>query len=939
MSAGTRCRSCGTQNDAGRDFCERCGEYLSWTPTAYVAAVPGAGAATEETSAPDAVDTERTVAIQPPPPPAATSPPGEDQQAPPPPPPPPPPQSPPPPAPDVPVGFHDAEPVSGEASLVLRPADPAVGVAGVPAVEAGATLSFEATVRNESQIVDNYDLAVLGLPEGWTRITPAAAFLVPIGSGRGETELALRVDITPPREHRSTAGVWTFELVALSRTHGTVAARAIAQFELRPFEAWSVEVVPVVNSGRLKARYRTAVRNDGNAEQVLWLTALEDSGKLRSRFTAGKLTLQAGDVGIDTLTLRPRFPRPIGRPLEHRVGVDAVTVEPVVEESELSAKEKLAAKAKAEGKKTASGVKVSSKGVTLPKLRPPKIKNPFAKLQLDAATLARMRGGADANAPLTARQIVFRQKPLIPLWLIGVIALLAIAAVLVYLLWPQKATVPPLVGTADAFTAEKKLREEGLELSQPVQRRVEENAEPGSVVEQSPAAGTSVDEGASVSIVVAAGTTKVEVPRLKGLSRVKADERLREEGLELGETQPADAPDSFVVRSQIPAAQLSVERGTSVRVFLSKPPKTKKEKAAAKKEAAAAAAAKKEAAAMIKVPAVDDKPVKEYTAALEKLGLEPSVTTASAGSKAGTVIAVVPKPGETVQKGDRVVVRASAGPPPLAVQTGTKVVVLNPLGAKQIGRLPAGEGTAVEPSYLPGGRQVVYRSADRIIVSETSRNASARTLYAGPDELRYPVAAADGVTLAVLRREEGDGDLCFGRADGAELGHLCLPDDGWDLFGRPSWRKDGKTVVVPARDADNPSVTGLRVYRSSRAFAQDPLLWRGATATNVSRPGKGVVAAAFSPSGTRLAAVTNLTSDGYQVVLTDAGDVALADAQPTETAACDVTWRPDGLELAVVQSDPACAEPAGKVVRFLVSSPTKTTQVLAKGQNPVYRPG
>ena len=946
MSEGARCRSCGTENEPGRDFCERCGEYLSWTPTAFVAAVPGAGAATEEVSPADAAEPERTSVTEPMPAPAATSPPPEPPEPPPPGPtgtaampaaPPPEMAAPPPPAP---AGFEQIEHASGEASLVIRAADPAVGAAGVPAVHAGATLSFEATVRNESQIVDNYDLAVLGLPEGWTQVTPAAAFLVPLGSGRGETELALRVDITPPRDHRSTAGIWTFELVALSRTHGSVAARAVAQFEVRPFEAWSVEVVPVVNSGRLKARYRTAVRNDGNAEQVLWLTAVEDSGRVRPRFAVGRLALPAGDVGVDTLTLRPRFPRPVGRVTEHRVGVDAVATEPVADEAALSVKDKLAAKAREEGKKTAAGVKVGPRGITLPKLPKPRFKNPLAKLKLDASMLSRLRGGADANAPLTARQVVFRQKPLIPLWLIGVIALLAIAAVLVYLLWPQKTSVPPLVGVADAFVAEKKLRQEGLELSQPVQRRIEEDAAPGSVVEQSPAAGTSVDEGASVSIVVAAGTTKVDVPRLKGLTRVKADERLREEGLELGDTQPSDAPDAFVVRSQIPAAQLSVERGTSVRVFLSKPPATKKEKAAAKKEAAAAAAGdKKGKAASLKIPPIGDKPVKEYTAALAKLGLEPKVSTTFAGSKAGTVIAVVPKPGAKAKKGDTVVVRASAGLPPMAVQTGSSVLVVNPIGGKRISRLPPGGGRAVEPTYLPDGDEIVYRSGARIIVTGTAKNASARTLYAGPDALQYPSAAPDGVTLAVLRREEDDGDLCFGRADAVELSHLCLPDDGWDLYGRPSWRKDGKVVVVPGRRGDNAAISALRVYRSSTAFAQDPLLWRGRTATAANRPGKGVIAAAFSPGGTRLAAVSNLAGDGYQVVLTDAADVALEQAQPTETAACDVTWRPDGLELAAVQSDAACDEPAGKIVRFPAADPKKTTTVLAKGRNPVYRPG
>ncbi|HEV2787020.1 MAG TPA: hypothetical protein VGV67_11560, partial [Solirubrobacteraceae bacterium] len=83
MTEGARCRSCGTQNEPGRDFCERCGEYLSWTPTAFVAAVPGAGAATEEVSPADASEPARTSVTEPLPAPAATSPPPEPPEPPP----------------------------------------------------------------------------------------------------------------------------------------------------------------------------------------------------------------------------------------------------------------------------------------------------------------------------------------------------------------------------------------------------------------------------------------------------------------------------------------------------------------------------------------------------------------------------------------------------------------------------------------------------------------------------------------------------------------------------------------------------------------------------------------------------------------------------------------------------------------------------------------
>ena len=952
-TAVTTCRSCGLENAPGRDFCDRCGEYLSWAPTGYVPAVadidepaePLAGEmVTTGADAEPAQAGEDATAVEPGPPEAAAAeklptelpPPVTEPDpalvA-------PPPQSPPPPGPTVPeiAAVAQAPPASGDASLVLTAADPAVGAAGVAAVDAGAMLTFLATIRNESQIVDNYDLAVTGLPEGWAVVSPAAAYLVPLGSGRGESDQALRIDITPPRNWRSTAGIWTFELVALSRTTTTIAARAVAQFEVRPFQAWSVEAVPLVKSGRLRARFRAAARNDGNAEQLLYPIAIEDSGRLRTRFAAGRMTVQPGEVGVDVLTVKPRIPLPVGRTIEHRIGIDVLPTAPQTE-TELTAKEKLAARAKQEAAKTAKGVKVTSKGVKLPKIRPPRIKNPLKKLKLDAGALARLRSSGDSNAPASARQVSYRQKPIIPLWVIGLLLLLAIAGYVIYTLWPQKTEVPALIGAGDAFVAEKRLREAGLVLSQPTQRRADPDAEPGSVIEQSPSPGAKVDEGDSVTIVVADGETKVPVPRLADLTRVKADERLREVGLSLGETQPADAPDDYVVRSQIPDVGLSVDRGTTVKVFLKKPPPTAKEKAAAAKakKAKEKAAAGGAGGAGITIPEIDDKTAPEYSKALTKLGLTPKLEPAI-GAPAGKVLAVDPAPGEKAKKGDTVTVRAAAGLPPIAVQTARLVLLVDPAGGKEIARLPGGAGRAFEPAAVPGTDQIVYRSSStRLVLAGTGKNDTPRTLYNGPDVLERPSVAADRTTIAVIRREEGDGDLCFGRIDVSDLGHLCLPDDGWDLNGRISWRQDGEVVLVPARRRDNPAVFGIRRYQAQRAFAPLPESWSGSTATNVATPGKGVLAAAYSPGGTRVAVVSNLQTDRFEVVLADADDLALSEPKATGAPACDVVWRPDGQELSVVVSDDACTKPLGAVVRFSIGAPLKPAPVKDGGTNPTY---
>jgi beta-lactam-binding protein with PASTA domain len=566
------------------------------------------------------------------------------------------------------------------------------------------------------------------------------------------------------------------------------------------------------------------------------------------------------------------------------------------------------------------------------------------KLRPDPALLSKLRRGTDPAAPITGTQVVYRQKPVVPLWLVGLILLLALAAILVYLLWPQKTNVPSLVGASDAFAAEKLLREQDLKLSQPVERRVDPDAEPGSVVEQTPNAGTKVDNESTVSIVVADGATKVEVPRLKGRTRVAADKRLRDDGLELGETQPAEAPDNYVVRSQIPDAGLEVDRGTAVRVFLRKPPPTSAQKAAAKKEAAAEAKAdaKKakadaEKADDVKVPDFKDKPLDEYEADLEKLKLKPHVRLRISTTEAGTVLGVSPAPGEKAEAGDVVTVDASGGPAPVAVQASPVVRVVNPVGGKELYRLPQPAGSAMEPSYLPGGSQVVYRSGSRIILADDGKDADYRTVYAGDDTLVRPTVASDGNTVAVIRREEGDGDLCFGRLDIADLGRLCLPDDGWDLDGRISWRRDGKSVLVQARRRTNPSVFAVRQYRTTAPFTIDPLKWRGRTATPIDKPGKGVLLAVYSRTGSRIGAISNLDTDRFELVFARGRDLRLVQPIASETQACDVAWRPDGIEVTVVQADDACTQSLGKLVRFRRETPKATSPVADKGSNPAYR--
>ena len=106
-------------------------------------------------------------------------------------------------------GDEVGTPPPGAAALSLRlPGDDgnADGGAGVRArCSPAQRVTILGLIRNQSDVVDNFDLSVRGLPEGWWTIAPATAYLVPYGSG-GTYEQEIQIHLHPPR---SAAGAGT----------------------------------------------------------------------------------------------------------------------------------------------------------------------------------------------------------------------------------------------------------------------------------------------------------------------------------------------------------------------------------------------------------------------------------------------------------------------------------------------------------------------------------------------------------------------------------------------------------------------------------------------------------------------------------------------------------------------------------------------------------
>jgi len=135
-------------------------------------------------------------------------------------------------------------------------------------------------------------------------------------------------------------------------------------------------------------------------------------------------------------------------------------------------------------------------------------------------------------------------------------------------LGPKLAAVPVLVGVPRSVAVQR-IRGRGLT---PSVNEEESSAPGGEVIRQSPSAGSRVESGSTVEIVVSRGEEQVSVPNVIGRLRAEAVQALRDVGLIPSvQEQETDVPSQVGrVTDQFPPPGASVTGGTEVTVIVGK---------------------------------------------------------------------------------------------------------------------------------------------------------------------------------------------------------------------------------------------------------------------------------------------------------------------------------------------------------------------------------
>jgi serine/threonine-protein kinase len=133
---------------------------------------------------------------------------------------------------------------------------------------------------------------------------------------------------------------------------------------------------------------------------------------------------------------------------------------------------------------------------------------------------------------------------------------------------PRLAQVPSVVGMSQAEAAGQ-IRDAGLV---PRFERQESTEPEGQVIDQTPAAGTSVRKGSDVTVTVSSGVAKVTVPNVVGESEDEAKADLSAAGLNarVVRTTTSDPNEDGQVLSQSPQAGARLPRGEAVTISVGK---------------------------------------------------------------------------------------------------------------------------------------------------------------------------------------------------------------------------------------------------------------------------------------------------------------------------------------------------------------------------------
>jgi serine/threonine protein kinase len=153
-------------------------------------------------------------------------------------------------------------------------------------VEPGGSVTASILLLNRGTLVDNFQIALAGIPAGWIKSVPPTVRLMP------EAQQPATIVISPPRSPESAARDYPFNIGVTSVTFPDEVVEVGATLTVLPFYQFSSTLHPQRlrpgKSGAIK------IKNEGNIEQVFSLTWEDRGDELDFRPPKAQVTAGAG---------------------------------------------------------------------------------------------------------------------------------------------------------------------------------------------------------------------------------------------------------------------------------------------------------------------------------------------------------------------------------------------------------------------------------------------------------------------------------------------------------------------------------------------------------------------------------------------------------------------------------------------------------------------